>query len=239
MKRLSIFLMVLIIPFSLFSMDISEAIGDTTLFIYAFETNLHNLRITLDVLSKTEEVKSGDWERMRGLMEELQNQDESTLYWFSNPDGSYYTVEKGLTDYNLQEREYFEQLQQEEAVYGTLITGYTSHRKSIVVAQPVYKDDKLIGYLGGSKYTDSLVEYLDMMAQNGVVRSFYVITEEGEDIIQYNINEKVAKNLNALMLETGFGLYPMSENNPLEYQYMFGPSPETGWLYAVGKKINP
>lgn len=239
MKRLSIFLMVLIIPFSLFSMDISEAIGDTTLFIYAFETNLHNLRITLDVLSKTEEVKSGDWERMSGLMEELQMQDESTLYWFSNPDGSYYTVEKGLTDYNLQEREYFEQLQQEEAVYGTLITGYTSHRKSIVVAQPVYKGDKLIGYLGGSKYTDSLVEYLDMMAQNGVVRSFYVITEEGEDIIQYNINEKVAKNLNALMLETGFGLYPMSENNPLEYQYMFGPSPETGWLYAVGKKINP
>src|SRR6056297_3418113 len=116
MKRLTIFLMVLIIPFSLFSMDISEAIGDTTLFIYAFETNLHHLRITLDVLSKTEEVKSGDWERMRGLMEELQKQDESTLYWFSNPDGSYYTVEKGLTDFNLQKRKYFEQLQEEENV---------------------------------------------------------------------------------------------------------------------------
>jgi hypothetical protein len=63
-----------------------------------------------------------------------------------------------------------------------------------------------------------------------------VITAEGEDIIQYNINEEVAQVLNALMLETGFGLYPMSENSPLEYQYVFGPSPETGWLYAVGKK---
>jgi hypothetical protein len=228
--------MVLIIPFSLFSMDISEAIGDTTLFIYAFETNLHHLRITLDVLSKTEEAKSGDWKRMRGLMEEVQKQDESTLYWFSNPDGSYYTVEKGLTDYNLQERKYFEQLQKEESVYGAVITGYTSLKKSVVVARPVYKGETLVGYLGGSKYTDSLVEYLDMMAQDGVLRSFYVITAEGEDIIQYNINEEVAQVLNALMLETGFGLYPMSENSPLEYQYVFGPSPETGWLYAVGKK---
>ena len=236
MKRLTILLMVLIIPFSLFSMDISEAIGDTTLFIYAFETNLNHLRVTLDVLTKTEEVRSGDWERMRGLIEELQKQDESTLYWFSNPDGSYYTVEKDLTDYNLKEREYFEQIQQEESVYGAVITGYTSLKKSIVVALPVYKGETLIGYLGGSKYTDSLVEYLDMMAQNGVVRSFYVITADGEEIIRFNINEKVAQNLNALMLETGFGLYPMSENSPLEYQYMFGPSPETGWLYAVGKK---
>lgn len=236
MKRLIIFIMVFFIPLALFSMDISEAIGDTTLFIYAFETNLHQLRVTLDVLSKTEEVKSGDWRRMRGLMEELQKQDESTLYWFSNPDGRYYTVEKGLTDFNLQERTYFEKLQQEESVYGAVITGYTSLKKSIVVAQPVYKGETLVGYLGGSKYTDSLVDYLDMMAQNGVLRSFYVITSEGEDIIQYNINEKVAKNLNALMLETGFGLYPMSDNSPLEYQYMFGPSPETGWLYAVGKK---
>lgn len=236
MKRLIVILMVLIIPFSLFSMDISEAIGDTTLFIYAFETNLHHLRVTIDVLSKTEEVRSGEWERMRGLIEELQKQDESTLYWFSNPDGSYYTVEKGLTNYNLQEREYFQHLQQGESVYGAVITGYTSLKKSIVVAQPVFKGEVLVGYLGGSKYTDTLVDYLDMMAQNGVIRSFYVITKEGEDVIQYNINEKVAKNLNALMLETGFGLYPMSENSPLEYQYMFGPSPETGWLYAVGKK---
>ena len=104
MKKMTVFLMVLMLPLFLFSMDISEAIGDTTLFIYAFETNLNNLRITLDVLSKTEEVRSGDWERMRGLIEELQTQDESTLYWFSNPDGSYYTVEKGLTDFNLQKR---------------------------------------------------------------------------------------------------------------------------------------
>ena len=235
MKKMTVFLMMLMLPLFLFSMDISEAIGDTTLFIYAFETNLNNLRITLDVLSKTEEVRSGDWERMRGLIEELQTQDESTLYWFSNLDGSYYTVEKGLTDFNLQERKYFEQLQEEENVYGAVITGYTSLKKSIVVAQPVYKDEMLIGFLGGSKYTDYLVEYLDMMAQNGVVRSFYVITADGEDIIQYNINEKVAKNLNALMLETGFGLYPMSENSPLEYQYMFGPSPDMGWIYAVGK----
>lgn len=236
MKRLMIFLMVFILPFSLFSMDISEAIGDTTLFIYAFETNLHHLRITLDVLSKTEEVKSGDWEHMRGLIEELQKQDESTLYWFSNPDGSYYTVEKGLTDFSLRERDYFEQLEREEHVYGAVITGYTSLQKSIVVAMPVYQNKKLVGYLGGSKYTDSLMAYLESMAQNGVDRSFYAITAEGEEIIKYNISDKVADNLNKTMVETGLGMYPMSDNTTLEYHYMFGPSPETGWIYAVGKK---
>src|SRR6056297_67819 len=236
MKKLTVFLMVLMIPLFLFSMDISEAIGDTTLFIYAWETNLNNVRITLDVLSKTEEVRSGDWERMRGLIEELQTQDESTLYWFSNPDGSYYTVEKGLTDFNLKEREYFKQLEREEQVYGAVITGYTSLQKSIVVAMPVYRNEKLVGYLGGSKFTDSLIAYLDVMAQNGVDRSFYAITSEGEEIIKYNINDEVTESLNAIMVETGFGMYPMSENSPLEYQYMFGPSPETGWIYAIGKK---
>jgi len=217
-------------------MDISEAIGDTTLFIYAFETNLNNLRVTLDVLSKTEEVKSGDWEQMQELIGEIQQQDESILYWFSNPDGSYYTVEKGLTDFSLKEREYFKQLEREEQVYGAVITGYTSLQKSIVVAMPVYRNEKLVGYLGGSKFTDSLIAYLDVMAQNGVDRSFYAITSEGEEIIKYNINDEVTESLNAIMVETGFGMYPMSENSPLEYQYMFGPSPETGWLYAVGKK---
>lgn len=235
-KKTSVFLLLVLMPLFLFSMDISEAIGDTTLFIYAFETNLHHLRITLDVLSKTQEVKSGDWESMRNLIEELQVQDESTLYWFSKPDGNYYTAEKGLTGFNLQDRDYFQQLQREESVYGELITGFTSLKKSIVVAQPVYQGDKLVGYLGGSKFTDALMAYLEAMAQNGVDRSFYVITPEGEEIIKYNINDKVADNLNKLMLETGFGLYPMSESSPLEYQYMFGPSPETGWLYAVGRK---
>ena len=236
MKKLTVFLLVLMTSLLLFSMDISEAIGDTTLFIYAFETNLNNLRVTLDVLSKTEEVKSGDWEQMQELIGEIQQQDESILYWFSNPDGSYYTVEKGLTDFSLKEREYFKQLEREEQVYGAVITGYTSLQKSIVVAMPVYRNEKLVGYLGGSKFTDSLIAYLDVMAQNGVDRSFYAITSEGEEIIKYNINDEVTESLNAIMVETGFGMYPMSENSPLEYQYMFGPSPETGWLYAVGKK---
>ncbi len=236
MKKLTVFLLVLMTSLLLFSMDISEAIGDTTLFIYAFETNLNNLRLTLDVLSKTEEVKSGEWEQMQDLIGEIQQQDESILYWFSNPDGSYYTVEKGLTDFSLKEREYFEQLEREEAVYGAVITGYTSLQKSIVVAMPVYRKEKLVGYLGGSKFTDSLIAYLDMMAQNGVDRSFYAITAQGEEIIKYNINDKVADNLNKLMVETGFGMYPMSENSPLEYQYMFGPSPDTGWIYAIGKR---
>ena len=129
MKKMTIILMVLFIPLSLFTMDISETIGDTTLFIYAFETNLHHLRITLDVLSKTQEVRSGEWQRMEGLMEELQKQDASTLYWFSKPDGRYYTVEKGLTDFNLNQRDYFQKLQQEESVYGAVITGYTSGKR--------------------------------------------------------------------------------------------------------------
>jgi len=236
MKKLTVFLLVLMTSLLLFSMDISEAIGDTTLFIYAFETNLNNLRVTLDVLSKTEEVKSGDWEQMQELIGEIQQQDESILYWFSNPDGSYYTVEKGLTDFSLKEREYFKQLEREEQVYGAVITGYTSLQKSIVVAMPVYRNEKLVGYLGGSKFTDSLIAYLDVMAQNGVDRSFYAITSEGEEIIKYNINDEVTESLNAIMVETGFGMYPMSENSPLEYQYMFGPSPETGWIYAIGKK---
>jgi hypothetical protein len=220
--------------FIAFSNDISALVGETTLMIYAIETNLESMNTRLEILSKTEAVKSGEWERMKDLIADVQNNDTHSLYWFANMDGSYYTVEKDLTDANLKQRAYFADLELGYSVYGAIVTGYTSGKRSAVAAVPVSRNGEVIGYLGGSKYVEAFDAFVAFLSENGLDKSFYVITTEGEEVFRYNINEKVSNILNDMMLANEFGIYPMSENSPLKYQYIFGPSPSTGWIYAIG-----
>jgi hypothetical protein len=185
---------------------------------------------TLDVLSKTSEVQSGNWDEMKDLISDVQMNDENSLYWFSNLDGTYYTVEKGLTNANLKNRAYFSDLEEGNTVYGAVITGYTSLKKSAVAAIPVIKDEKTIGYIGGSKYVEAFETFLKRLD-----KSVYVITSKGETIFSYSTDEKIAETLNDCMLKNEESdNYHVYEVGTQKYLYVFGSSPSTGWLYAIG-----
>lgn len=56
---------------------------------------------SLQLLAMTEEVGSGNWERMRGLLAKFKEVQIPAVVFFALPDGSYYTVEKGKTDQNI------------------------------------------------------------------------------------------------------------------------------------------
>jgi len=234
MKKFLLVLFISLFCFTVFSADIAALAGETTLMIYALESNLEEMHSILEILSETDTVKSGNWDEMEETISEIQKRDAHTLYWFANTDGTYYTVEKGLTDANLKNRTYFSVLEVGGKVYGAVVTGYTSGKKSAVAALPVIKDDLVVGYIGGSKYTEAFEELLTFFSDNGLDKSVYAITREGEEVFRFNIDDKVATDLGKRMTENTSGLYPSVENSPLKYRYIFGSSPSTGWIYAIG-----
>src|SRR4030042_5564078 len=72
------------------------------------EGYVENVLRALKIMSVTEEVQSGEWEKRRGVLAEFGRSGiKASAVWFVQPDGSYYTVEKGLTGLNLRHRGHF------------------------------------------------------------------------------------------------------------------------------------
>ena len=66
------------------------------------EEHIEGVLRGLNILSVTEEIESGEWDDMKGLLTEFSKSGITpAAVWFARPDGSYYTLEKGLTDQNL------------------------------------------------------------------------------------------------------------------------------------------
>ena len=61
---------------------------------------MHDMTVTAD-------LRTGDWDRMRDLLAQFEESEESELSynaWFLRPDGSYFKVEPGLVSANLSDR---------------------------------------------------------------------------------------------------------------------------------------
>ena len=76
----------------------------------------------LKLLSFTEEVKSGKWAEMKGLLARFDKSGiNAAAAWFARPDGSYYTAEGGLAAHTLADRPYFPTLMAGRDVVGYLV----------------------------------------------------------------------------------------------------------------------
>jgi len=113
---------------------------------------------SLWLLSLTQEIKSGDWDRMKGLLGEFESRNVEAIIWFARPDGSYYTLEKGLTDQNMKDRPYFIKGMAGQASLGDLVISRSTGKYVGVGATPVSRDGTVIGVLGASLYLDKLSE---------------------------------------------------------------------------------
>jgi hypothetical protein len=105
----------------------------------------------LKVISATEEARSGEWEEMKEVLAEFAKGDiKSSAIWFVRPDGSYYTLEKGPTGENLNDRFYFPRLMEGKEISGELVLSKSTGKRSAIVAVPVKKNEIVIGGLGVS-----------------------------------------------------------------------------------------
>jgi methyl-accepting chemotaxis protein len=131
-------------------------------------------------LAATEQVRSGDWARMRGPLAVLADGvKETAAVWFARPDGSYFTVEKGPAGESLSERAYFPDLLAGRDVVGALVISKSTGRRSLIVASPVFVDGKVTGAVGASLDAAGLATSLDAAIRFPKDVVFYAVDGRG------------------------------------------------------------
>jgi len=198
---------------------------------------------SLRVLSSTSEVRSGRWEVMEGLLEEFDKSGVAVAaVWYAMPDGSYYTVEKGLTGEKLADRPYFPALVAGSEVKGALVISRSTGKRASVFAVPVRTGDRITGALGVSLSMDDVSRTLTGKMELPKNLIFYSLDSQGrtslharpELVFEYPSDigsETLKEAVNKMMSESeGVVSYEFQGKKTV----YFKKSPLTGWVYALG-----
>ena len=211
------------------------------------EEHVEGVLSGLKLLSATDEVRGGRWDDMKGLLTEFGRIEVNhAAVWYARPDGSYFTVEKGLIDKRLTDRPYFPRLMAGDDVVGYLIISKSTGKRSAVIAVPVKKDGKVVGAIGESLSLEDMSGMLEqrMGLPSGMI--FYALDAKGRcslhgksDLLftfPSDMGSETLKNAVGEMLAKTDGVVKYSFNG--EKTVVFKRSRLTGWTFAIGA-VNP
>ncbi len=203
------------------------------------ERALHGLKI----ISVTDEARSGDWERMRGVLTEFEKSGiKAAAVWFARPDGSYYSVEKGLTGLNLRDREYFPRLMAGEDVRGDLVISKSTGKRTAIVAVPVKRNGEIIGALGASLSAEEISRLIEQKMGLPENIYFYALDKRGQaslhrvsalifaypsDLGSKSLTKTVKEMLSRSEGALTYDFYG-------ERSIVFRKDSFTGWVFAIG-----
>lgn len=150
------------------------------------ETRLAGLMKTMQVMAHTEEVRSGDWSAMEGLLAQFEELSIPLLAWFARPDGSYYAVGIGLAAANLGDRPYFPQVMAGEMTVGDLLVSRATGERMIAATVPVEQAGEVVGALGVSVFAAQLSQIVirDIGLPDGIV--LCAVNEAGQVTLHSN-----------------------------------------------------
>jgi len=220
--------------------------SDLRVFMNSFaalgEGHIESVLRDLRLMSATEEARSGEWEKMRGLLAEFAGSDiKAAAVWFALPDGSYYTVKEGLTGLALRDRQYFHRLMAGGEIIGNLVLSKTTGKRTAVVAVPVRRNGKIIGALGASLSVEDISRMIDekMGLPEGMI--FYALDQQGRTSLHRvsallfaypsDMGSKgLAKTVAEMLVEPeGVVTYDFYG----ERKVIFKKFPLTGWVFAI------
>jgi hypothetical protein len=198
----------------------------------------------LKALASTEGAVSGDWERIRGPLSELgKGIDTNAAVWFVRPDGSYCTVEKGLTGQSLSDRTYFPGLMAGNDVEGELVRSKSTGKRSVIIATPIRRDGQVTGGLGASVDMEKLAKMLDERMQLPSDMVFYSIDPQGRTALHRDtvrmfefpseIGSRSLRNALMEMLSRPAGAVTYTFGGAKKTA-LFRKSEATGWVFALG-----
>jgi hypothetical protein len=227
--------------------DSSKKIADLRLLLNGFtalsEERIEGILRGLHILSSTEEVRSGEWDEMKGLLTEFSNSGIApTAVWFARPDGSYYTVEKGLTGLDLTDRPYFSSLMEGRDVAGDLVVSKSTGRRSAVIAVPIMKGRKVIGSLGASISLEEMSGMLERKMGLPKDMIFYALDSKGRTSL-HRISSLIfafPSDMGSKSLREAANEMLSKQEGVVSYDFFgrkvvaFRKSQLTGWVYAIG-----
>ncbi len=230
------------IRYAMPALPVSAEIGLSALIALA-DGHVRAIADDFSLLADSEGVRSGDWARIEPLLETAGETNLPGVYWYAEPDGSYWTLEAGRTDANLSDRPYFQRALRGETVVGDLVVSKSTGASVGVVAVPVKGPDGAVeGVIGASVYLDRLSEQLEEEMGLGEDTVFYAFGAD-ERLALHSDTEKLFLRAGELgpVVEKAFDDIQARKEGTISYTLedrprtvVFRRSEVTGWWYAFG-----
>jgi hypothetical protein len=233
------------IPFSAQADEMHSLDSRVGLNAYAalVDQQLDSIRSGLRILAATEDVASGDWHRIKRPLAQFANdQPTNAAVWFARPDGSYFTIQTGLTGQNLKDREYFPRLMAGKEVAGDLVISKSTSKRSAIVAVPVQQHERVIGALGVSIAMEKVAALIDEKIGFPKQVIFYALDERGQIALhrESNLLFEFATELGSPSLATAVKAMLSQPEGVVHYEFegaereaIFKKSATAGWVYAL------
>lgn len=215
----------------------------------AVESRIGGVLAATRTLAATEEARSGEWARMRVPLSVLDaNVTERAAVWYARPDGSYFTVEKGLTGETLRERAYFPSLMAGRDVAGALVVSKSTGKRSLIVASPVLLAGKVVGAVGVSLDAAKFAASLDRAIRFPPDVVFYALDDQGRTALHRagDLIFVFPSDVGSPTLSDAVKTMLSKPEGVVHYTYAgsdrtaaFRRSTLTGWVFVLGKSHPP
>lgn len=143
------------------------------------DLRIGSVQRSLEILASTTEGRSGQWERMKGLLGGYQKSEDGLIVWYVRPDGTYYTVDKGLVNEKLSDRSYFPDLMAGMKITGALVVSKSTGQRSAVIAVPIKEGGKVVGAIGASLFLDRLAHQVASFLDLRTDTAFFAMAPNG------------------------------------------------------------
>jgi hypothetical protein len=210
------------------------------------DSHLSSVMSALRAAAVTEDVRSGEWNRMQGLLREIMKGQIPSVVLFFRPDGTYFSSESGLTGQNVSDRAYFALLKSGKEAFGELVVSRSTGKKAVVLAVPIMKKGKFVGAVGASVFLDQLSELLAKEIALPKEMYFFALNAEGKTALHSEIkwlleeparlrNESLATSVkDILIMKAGTTRYDFEGKKKAA---AFIVSDFSGWHFVLGMVV--
>jgi hypothetical protein len=237
-------LLMIVIPGLCLAQPSAEADEQSLLSAFVSYTDLRmsGVRQSLEILASTAEARSGSWKKIGPLLGGYQKSDGGLVVWFVRPDGTYYTVDKGLMNVKLSNRSYFPALMSGQEIMSALVVSKSTGQRSAVIAVPMKRGGKVIGAIGASLFLDKLSDQVGSALALRPDAAFFSLAPDGHSTLHKQTDrrfvdprklgsETLRKAVNE-MLSNAAGVTTY-EFDSVTKRAIYRTSPLTQWKFAI------
>ena len=225
--------------------DHAQDSAQSLLAAFSSYTDLRLLSIqhSLKILASTTEAKSLSWQKMESLLSGYQKSTGGLIVWFVQPDGTYFTVEKGKVGVKLSDRSYFAPLMSGSVIDGELVISKSTGKRSAIIAVPILEGGKVVGAIGASVFLEVLAEQVTAaLALSASDISFFALAPNGLTALHKKTNREFLdpRDLGSATLKKAANEILMNPAGSTTYDFdfvakkaVYRESPLTKWKFAI------
>lgn len=247
---LCVILFMAVIPGFSFAQSPSDKDAQSLLSAFMSYTDLRigSVQKSIGILASTAEARSGKWEKMKGLLGGYQRSEEGLIVWYARPDGTYYTIDKGLMDEKLSERSYFPDLMAGRKITGTLVVSKSTGQRSAVIAVPMKKGRKVAGAVGATLFLDKLSGQIASVLALRANVTFYALAPNGLTTLHSNTDRHFLdpRELESETLKKAANEMLSRDSGEVTYEFdnatktaIYRTSPLTQWKFVITSSAVP